>query len=398
MPQSELSLDKADTSPVSAGGDGPVKILHTADVHLGLPFTRGYPDAVQQALVAARLETLTRLVDRANAEGCGLLTVGGDLFDTPRVAKTLVRDTAAALNRFEGTVAVLPGNHDYLQSQDDPLWPVFADALGERHLLLREERPYDLRDHGLPVVLFPAICRSRHSKTNAIGWVSSAAETFPGEEVLRIGLAHGSLQGLSPDFQGDYFPMTAKELEAAGPDLWLLGHTHIRFPDKDTTSSDLIFFPANPEPDGFDCRHGGWALLLEATPGGNIAATSLATGTYRFHTLEHQVLTEEDLNAIEKAFSRLRPENDLVKLILTGRLDRPVYDGLSELRKRLEERVLYLEFRAEGVVPNITQQEIDREFTEGSFPHRLLSEIAGEEDDPVALQVAYELIQGARVS
>jgi hypothetical protein len=43
----------------------------------------------------------------------------------------------------------------------------------------------------------------------------------------------------------------------------------------------------------------------------------------------------------------------------------------------------------------VTQEEIDREFTEGSFPHRLLSQLANQSDAPEALQIAYELLGSA---
>ena len=43
----------------------------------------------------------------------------------------------------------------------------------------------------------------------------------------------------------------------------------------------------------------------------------------------------------------------------------------------------------------ITLKDIDTEFREGSFPHRLLTELSKEEDS-LALQIAYNLIQEVR--
>lgn len=141
-----------------------IRLFHTADLHLGLKFTRGgYSPALQKQLVDQRLETLRSMVNLANARECGVFVIAGDLFDTPRVAKGLVRETAEILTRFDGIVVVLPGNHDYVQ-EDDPLWPPFIDVLGEGHHLLSRETPCDLREQGVPLVLFPGVCGSRHSK------------------------------------------------------------------------------------------------------------------------------------------------------------------------------------------------------------------------------------------
>ncbi len=56
--------------------------------------------------------------------------------------------------------------------------------------------------------------------------------------------------------------MTKAELHQAGLDIWLMGHTHIQYPEKPDTR-DKVFYPATPEPDGFDCSHEGKALILE---------------------------------------------------------------------------------------------------------------------------------------
>ena len=64
----------------------PLKILHTSDLHLGMKFA-SYDGEVQEKLVEARFECLSRLVAAANDNGCDLLVVAGDLFDRVTVAK-----------------------------------------------------------------------------------------------------------------------------------------------------------------------------------------------------------------------------------------------------------------------------------------------------------------------
>lgn len=374
-----------------------IRLFHTADLHLGLKFTRGgYPPALRDQLVARRLECLRGMVELASERQCAVFVIAGDLFDTPRVPKRLVRETAEILARFEGVVAVLPGNHDYAQ-EDDPLWPEFADVLGERHHLLRRGTPCDLREQGLPLVLFPGVCHARHSKRHAVGWVAEALASLSlPPEVRRVGVAHGSLEGLSPDFEGDYFPMTRRELEAAGVDLWLLGHTHVRFPDRERIEGDRILFPATPEPDGFDCRHAGHAWIIDLADDGTVSGESVRTGRFRFRTLTKTLTGAASLDELRGDFAALDRTSDLVKLSLSGRIPGPLYEARGTWLAELEKAALYLECEHPDLMREISVADIGREFTMDSFPHRLLSGLAGADGDAEALQLAWDLVKEAR--
>ena len=58
----------------------------------------------------------------------------------------------------------------------------------------------------------------------------------------------------------------------------------------------------------------------------------------------------------------------------------------------LETCVLHLETCTSGLLRLIQQNDIDREFTEGSFPHRLLSELLKDPEDQLALQIVHEMM------
>lgn len=374
-----------------------IRLFHTADLHLGLGFTRaGYPPALREQLVERRLEVLREMVAKAGERGCEVFVIAGDLFDTLRVPAYRVREAAECLAKFEGIVVVLPGNHDPLQ-EGDTLWKAFGEKLGESHQVLAPGTVCDLRPQGVSLVVFPGVCGSRHSPKNAIGWVPGAlaALALP-DDVVRIGVAHGSLEGLSPDFNQEYFPMSRGELEACGLHLWLLGHTHVRFPDHDRCKDHRIFFPATPEPDGFDCSHGGHAWIIEVDGDGRVEAESIGTGNFRFHTLEGIVNHGGDLGKLKARFASLDSTRDLVKLGLSGRIAGELYDSRREWLEELRGRVLYLEEELSGLLREITAEDIGREFTIGSFPHRLLSGLSGVEGDAEALQLAWELVKEAR--
>jgi len=372
------------------------KILHTADLHLGMRFASGrYTPQLQESLSKARFETLNTLIKVANKQQSDLLVIAGDLFDSPKVSRGDILRGATLLKDFEGRlILILPGNHDYIQKSDDPIWPNFLNNVGQNVLLLSEPKPYDLRPHGFDLTVYPAPCISRHSKTNVVGWVSESIKDK--QTALGVGIAHGSLERLSPDFNKDYYPMSQTELQTAGIDLWLMGHTHIRYPDEEEGTQARIFFPSTPEPDGFDCRHPGYVWSIEIDENKSMHYESIQTGIYQFFDLEKQIKNEGDIEKIKNEFRGMNAEKHLVKLKLKGRIHNELYDERESLLGELAKSVLYLESDTSELFLQITPNDIDREFTSGSFPHRLLTTLAEKNPDPLLLQTAYDLIQEAK--
>lgn len=371
-----------------------LRIFHTADLHIGMKFSRGdYDPSVREKLVEARFDTLKRMVELSNAESCHLFMIAGDLFNSHTVAKRDVLRVAHILKDCDGQVAILPGNHDYAQPEGEGVWSTIKENLGENCLLLQQRSPYKLSLGDHTVALYPGPCRSKHSSANAIGWISGRRKKQTAD--YHIGAAHGSLEGISPDFDKEYYPMTEVELESAGLDLWLMGHTHQRIPTKNSGKGGGIFFPSTPEPDGFDCDHEGYAWRFDLD-GQEIRYRAVQTGKFRFHTLSENLQSEQDLEALENRVQKLSKTTDLLKLKVSGRIPRETFESRSGVWRRFEKNVLHVEVYDRDLYERITVDDIDREFTAGSFPHELLTELADEKEDPLALQMAYDIIRELR--
>jgi DNA repair exonuclease SbcCD nuclease subunit len=365
-----------------------LNILATSDLHLGMKFA-GLPD-VQAELAEARFACLGRLVAAANERRADLLLVAGDLFHRVTVAKRDVLRAAQVLRAFEGRLAaVLPGNHDHLSPGQDPLWPMFREACGDRVLVLDESRPYPLAHYDLDACLYPGPCRMVHSPTNAIGWVRSTGRDAGSRH--HMGVAHGSLAGVSPDLDQSYYPMREAELAGAGLDLWVLGHTHLRYPERPGRAS-RVFFPGTPEPDGYDCAHAGTAWLLRLD-GDDVAAEPLETGTHRFVHEELASAASADLAALVSRHAGPEAARKVLKVRLSGRIAREDRPALAETERELRARVLHLDWADDGLRERIDRGAIDAEYAAGSFPHRLLSSLL---DDPEALEIAHETLEGTR--
>ncbi len=372
----------------------PLRLLHTADLHLGMKFTGRYPPQVQERLIRARLETLHNLVEAANAAEAAVLVIAGDLFHDHHLPRRDIRAAAEALGDFAGRVVlILPGNHDFLQEGECPLWDRFLEAADDQVLLLKEARPYSLLQWDLPLMIYPGPCTAKHSPTNAIGWIEPGPRD---PDFWHIGVAHGSLEGVSPDFEGQYYPMTWAELTLAHLDLWLLGHTHVRLPEGDQGREGRVFVAGTPEPDGFDCRHPGNAWLIELNADRSLSYRGLVTGRHRFAVHEVELSTEDDLEAFRARFRQFDPERDLIRLILRGRLPGELFAQRGQWLEELQQQVLYLEADLSRLFRRITAEDVNREFTAGSFPHQLLTRLVQAGGDPRVLQLAYDLIQEVR--
>jgi len=248
------------------------KIFCTSDLHLGMKFAN-YPDHIRESLVEARFKTLESHVEKANMEKCDLFVVAGDLFDRISVAKGDIARAAQTLGEFQGQlVTLLPGNHDYIEPDKTNLWTYFDDHSGDHVLVIREKRVYSLAPYNLDIKLYPGSCHAKHSSENTIGWIRDAEKDADVKN--HIGIAHGSLEGFSPDFDKTYYPMTVDDLAGCGLDLWFLGHTHIQYPVTPGTM-DNIFYAGSPEPDGFGCGNEGKAWIIEIDAGEKKAADLL---------------------------------------------------------------------------------------------------------------------------
>jgi len=370
-----------------------MKIFLCADIHLGMKFA-GYPDEVRNQLIEARFETLSRCIEIANEKECELFVIAGDLFDRISVAKRDIGRTARILTEFQGKVlAVLPGNHDYFTKRSDGLWANFMGFVENYPIIvLAEKRPYLLSEFDLNACLYPAPCDSKHSPENHIGWIKECKKDR--EVKFHIGIAHGSLEGVSPDFSGDYYPMKKAELLACGLDLWLMGHTHIPYQSKLTAKSE-IFYPGTPEPDGFDCRHEGTAIVIDIDNNREIKAGFLKTGKFRFIYREEDISDLSTLRHIKDKYTDPSCKNILLKLKQKGAIPEDAFEDLNSIKYEIEENVCFLNFDTSEVTIRITPDLIEKEFTEDSFPYRLLKRLT-DEGDLEALQIAYELIKEIR--
>lgn len=366
-----------------------IKIFHTSDNHIGITYNKYDPER-QKKLLSARFESLKRMVSLANEKNTDLFVVAGDLFNSLSVSTKMVDETIDILKGFEGkAVLVLPGNHDYFTGSE-VLWKHFLNHCGDLIVLLYKHEVKDLSHIGLPVKIYPAACRDKHSKENKLGWIKNE---IIDPNTINIGIAHGAIIGLSPDLAGEYYSMGMDEMSDIGLDLWLLGHTHVPYPLKDETHGERIFNAGIHEPDAINYRHEGSAFYIEIDPDKRVHAKRIPTGYYRFYELREQLSSQNTLEEVIQRLIETYSERSVIRLTLMGRISKEENQIKQTLYDQLHEAVFYADIRDDDCLLEISSKIISEEFVEGSFPFKLLQKLI---DQPRALQMAYDMIDEER--
>ena len=89
-----------------------MKIIHTADLHLGMHPDKGYPWSEARSL--ALWDALRRIIQAANEEAADLLLIAGDLFHRQPLLRDLKEVNALFDTLTTAQVVLIAGNHDYI--------------------------------------------------------------------------------------------------------------------------------------------------------------------------------------------------------------------------------------------------------------------------------------------
>lgn len=374
-----------------------IKIFVTGDNHFGKKYDR-YPE-IRDRLVDNRFVCFEKMVEKAEQEGCDIFAVTGDLFDNcSSIRKSDVERVVRILAGFAGRVLVLPGNHDYYTGEEK-VWKDFDDALRTcDNNIIRLDRfePYPIEIAEETVVIYPAFCRSKHSRENNLGWIKEMSVPKSGQ--INVGMAHGAIEGVTPDMQKEYFLMTEPELQAIPMDVWLVGHTHIPYPGGLSEDEEIggyrIFNAGTHAQTDLHNNTRGYGFIISVDKQGDkaqVSAKKYQSGTIFFYDIAVRVSSAEgdSLEALlQEKLDPLEAES-VVRLTVTGSVFSEEYSRRRELKKYCD-RFLSWELQDDELHEEITLDRVREEFAESSFAAKLMEALQG---DQTELQMAYELLQ-----
>jgi DNA repair exonuclease SbcCD nuclease subunit len=235
-----------------------LKLVHTADWHLGMTFP-SFDAEARLRLSRARLEVIDRILGLAERHSAHAVLCAGDLFDDPDPLPEWWQGLAKKLQAraWSGRpLFLLPGNHDPLTSNGvySRSHPFRSSLPSWVHVVDRDDFSFELEEGAL---LCAAPCRSRSESRDLA--LTSLPVRPAGDERLRIGMVHGQTFDL-PGCQMN-FPIARDAAHRLGLDYLAIGDTH-GFRDVTPDTHAPTVYPGAPEPTHFGERRPGHAVVV----------------------------------------------------------------------------------------------------------------------------------------
>jgi DNA repair exonuclease SbcCD nuclease subunit len=265
-----------------------LRVLHTADVHLGAR----HADLGERAaaLRDRRFAAFSAAVDLAIEEKVDLVLIAGDLFDSNVQPRRSVERVAAELKRLVAArirTVIIPGTHDVYtrasiyrafdlptlagSTPDDDWITLLTPEVHAVHLAA-----IDAVVHGRVF----ATARAPHSPLEAFDATKDDRATW------RIGLVHGAI-AIPGKTDHDDVVVTTEEIGASGLHYLALGHWHSM--QQGRAGGTTYAYPGAPEPVAIDQDRAGNVLLVElemANGKADVRIEARAVGRTRFERLE----------------------------------------------------------------------------------------------------------------
>jgi exonuclease SbcD len=334
-----------------------LRIIHTADVHLGAR----HDDLGEQAAAQRERQfaAFKASVDLAIGEKVDLFLIAGDLFDSNVQPRRSVERVAAELKRLAGArirTVIIPGTHDVCdrasiyRAYDLPA--MAGTAAGDDMItVLDPDRPLvhlatiDTVVHGLVF----ATKRAPHSPLQDLAAAVAAGPVA----TWHVGMVHGSI-AIPGKTDRDEVVITTAEIAASGLDYLALGHWHST--QKAKAGLVTYAYAGAPEPIALDQDRAGKVLLVELEERAGqrvVTVEERQVGRTRFDRLEVDAATVASQPAlVELLTARADPDLVLdVRLVGVRRDDLDL--DTDELEARLAPWFLKARVR-DGSVPALT--------------------------------------------
>jgi hypothetical protein len=285
------------------------RFIHTADWQLGKPFAN-FPADLAGELSAARFSVIGRIAEIAAARGAQHVLVAGDVFDSEDLPNTMLRRALERMAEYKTlTWVLLSGNHD----------PARPGGVWDR--VQRFGVPANIRPVLTPapvtlssaVVLLPAPLTTKNPGRDPTLWMDEASTA---EGAIRIGLAHGSVQGFGSDGESSV-TIARDRATKAGLRYLALGDWH-----GVTRVGPETWYSGTPEPDRYPNNEPGNVLAVSVDRGAVATVEKIASAQFVWAKTPATINSPSDLIPLETTLANIGPSlsSILVALVLKGSL------------------------------------------------------------------------------
>src|SRR5690606_34582824 len=233
------------------------------------------------------------------------------VFDAQTVSERTVRRLFNALQAYPGPWVMIPGNHDAALAESVWTRALRLGAVPANVHLALEAGVVEIPEAGLAVLAAPLT--QRHTYGDLTAWFDGAA-TAPG--LLRLGLAHGSVEGvLAADIDSPN-PIAQDRARRARLDYLALGDWH-----GTKCIDDRTWYSGTPEQERFKDNGAGQVLLVTIDgPGAVPQVAARPVGQYSWHQWQVELTVASDLHQLIQRLESLPPQA-VLDLRVSGQLD-----------------------------------------------------------------------------
>ena len=305
-----------------------MRFLHTADWHLGL--RAAHLGGAGEKVREERFSTARKILEIARDESVEFILLAGDLFDDNAVDRVLIQRTADLLGKAFCPVFIIPGNHD----PDVPgsVWahPSFSRYPNIR--VMRQSCPAEVPGG----ILFPCPLKEKKSANDPTAWIPPS-----GDRRIRIGMAHGSVEGCPMDDRDHPVPRDAAFRK--GLDYLAMGHWHSRGLFADREGAVRMAYSGCHETTKFGEENSGNVLIVSIRGAREIPEVKdVAVGKLRWKILEGDIREEADLHGLVSQIEKMEePERTLLEVRLRGYLPGSRISAIDAMAAILESRFFW---------------------------------------------------------
>jgi DNA repair exonuclease SbcCD nuclease subunit len=366
-----------------------LKILHTADIHLGAKFSGlGNKGASQREQLRTTFRNViaTAIDDRVN-----IVLIAGDLFDSnqqPQRNIDLVIEQFNLLGSNNIPVCLISGTHDSFDSSSVykkvdfegrcPNLKIFADE----NTSYKEYPGLDLTVYGKPNL------SNRSSISPLKGLKRSTSSKF------HIAIAHGSLY-IPEKIAEDDHVFRLEEVQASGMNYLALGHWHrvYRCP-----AEPPAWYSGPPEWIPGQTEKGG-VLLVSLSDAGEVNVEPKKLGLRDYDEVEIDMSAIQDLAKLKARISEGAHQNLVRKATLKGLRDAEFIINPEELETELGEKFFHLSVMDKSHPRSGEVAENEERLIRNRFIKLMKAQIEGLEGDEKeiaenALQYGIALLDG----
>ncbi len=347
-----------------------VKILHTADIHIGSGRT-----GVKNGKVEIE-NTFFRIIDLCKNEDIDFLLIAGDLFNSPFIPHETAEKVISAFSKIPDTIiAISPGNHDF----------VCPGSVYSKYKFPEN------------VIIFSSFLEYRDfPEKNVRLWGAGFTDRFEAlpllqanentsNDFLNICVLHGEV--VADNSPSTYNPIYPALISKSGFDYLALGHIH-KFSDIERLGKTYFAYSGSPDGMGFDetDSHGVYlgTLSKDSCEFRRIELSSRQYIETSFDVTSYQNLFDI-ADSILESIKQNNPESytkNLYRINLTGEVSASFFVDPSQLVKLLSEKLFYVEIADKTTADTSDLLALANEMSlRGVFVKKALEKISSASDD-----------------